>query len=911
MSWFSGARTRLQLLFGRRAAESRINEEVDFHLDMETNRLIREERLSPEDARRRARATFGGVTQYTETLKDGRGFAWLGGMSLDLKLGGRMLVKYPGLTLIGGLAMAFAIWMGAVTFEMVNMLMNPKLPLPAGDRIVQLRNWDVEKNDSESRSLYDFIVWRGALTKVTDIGAWQDRTINLTGADGDVRPVNIAAISSSAFRLASGTPLLGRTLVEADERPDAPPVIVLGNDVWSTRFSSDSAVIGRRVRLGDSFATVVGVMREGFKFPVAHDLWMPLQFAGTATRREGPDITIFGRLAPGASRADAQAEMTVLGQQASASFPDTHKHLRAQVRPYAGSPFENEPANRMLMFSFNVFAIALLVLLCGNVALLLFARAATRESELIVRSALGASRGRIVAQLVAEALVLGGVAAVVGLGVAGLALNRWARTFLEINSSTGSVPFWYEPHLSVVTVIYAIGLTVLGAVIAGAMPALKITRGLGARLKEGAAGAGGLKFGGVWTAVIVAQVALTVAFPAVVFYERSEMNRIRKFDVGFRSEQYLSVKLDADIASVRSREDTTAQLVRLGATFEALRQRLLAEPGVAGVTFVDHLPRDYHPGRRIEVDGVTDSSSVRPVVSLAGIDPTYFDVLGAPLLAGRAFQASDLAAASQVVIVDQGFVDQVMHGLNPIGRRVRFAKRNRPGEPETPNPWMEIVGVAKDIGMASAVTSERPSGLYLPMPTSDGPAINMIVHVAKGDPLAFARRVRALASAVDVRVRLSEFQRLDKVADTMLWIIGLWLRITAVITAIALLLSMAGIYAVLSFTVARRTREIGVRVALGASRPRIVTAIFRRPLIQVGAGVVAGAVLVGLITVLLSAPPDSGFAGLAAAARAFTLGQAGQIVAFAILMMGVCLLACIVPTRRALGVEPTEALRAE
>jgi ABC-type antimicrobial peptide transport system permease subunit len=213
--------------------------------------------------------------------------------------------------------------------------------------------------------------------------------------------------------------------------------------------------------------------------------------------------------------------------------------------------------------------------------------------------------------------------------------------------------------------------------------------------------------------------------------------------------------------------------------------------------------------------------------------------------------------------------------------------------------------------MASAVTSERPSGLYQPLSIASAASIDMIVHVTNGDPLAFARRVRALASSVDARVRLSEFQRLDKVADTMLWIIGLWLRITAIITAIALMLSMAGIYAVLSFIVARRTREIGVRVALGASPRRIVTAIFRRPLTQVAIGIGVGVVLVGMLTIELSAPPDSGTAGLAAAWDAFTLGQAGQIVAFALLMMVVCLLACVVPTRRALGVEPTEALRAE
>ena len=527
---------------------------------------------------------------------------------------------------------------------------------------------------------------------------------------------------------------------------------------------------------------------------------------------------------------------------------------------------------------------------------------------MIVRSALGASRGRIVAQLVAEALVLGAVAAIVGLGAAGIVLDRWVPKFLEINM--GTLPFWYVPHLSLATIIYGIGLTVLGAVVAGAMPALKVTRGLAARLKEGTAGGGGLKFGGVWTAVIIAQVALTVAFPAVVFFERSEMTRIRTFDVGFRAEQYLSLELDADILPARSHADTAAQLARFATAFEAVRQRVAAEAGVSGVAFVDALPRDDHPGARIEVEGVGDSSKTY-VVSRAGIDPSYFDVLGAPVLAGRAFTTADVTAGSQVAIVDQGFVDQVMGGMNPVGRRVRIVKRHKIGEVVTPNSWMEIVGVARDLGMASSVTRQRASGLYQPLQLAREPSVRMIVHVVNGDPLSVAPRVRAIANSVDARVKLSEFQRLDAVAESVLWIIAMWLRITTVLTAIALMLSMAGIYAVLSFTVASRTREIGVRVALGASPKRIVTAIFRRPLIQVTGGIIAGAILVSLITVVISMPPDTGSEGLQMAMRSFTLGQAGQIAAFAILMLGVCLLACIVPTRRALGIEPTEALRAE
>ena len=345
--------------------------------------------------------------------------------------------------------------------------------------------------------------------------------------------------------------------------------------------------------------------------------------------------------------------------------------------------------------------------------------------------------------------------------------------------------------------------------------------------------------------------------------------------------------------------------VRLGAALDELRRRMSAEPGVAGVTFADRLPRMGHPEPRIELEG---DSAVREVAA-AAIDPAYFDVLGAPILAGRAFDTGDLMPDARTVIVDRGFVDQVLAGRNAIGRRLRFTAEPAPGGGalEPPGPWYEIVGVVRELGMSSATERGRAAGLYLPAGLGRSSEIQMIVH-GRGDPMLLGPRVRSLASAVDPTLRVSDVQRLDKVTDPILWAIGLWVRLTVLLTAIALLLSLAGIYAVLSFTVARRTREIGVRVALGASRRRVVTAIFRRPLTQVGLGVVAGAVLIAAV-------PQRRAGGLRIADRSFQGGNLAQqvalLLAYALLMLGVCLLACVVPTRRALGVEPTEALRME
>ena len=442
---------------------------------------------------------------------------------------------------------------------------------------------------------------------------------------------------------------------------------------------------------------------------------------------------------------------------------------------YAQQFYEPRLSDRAAMLSVHGFAILLIVLVCSNVALLLFARAATRESELAVRSALGASRGRIILQLFTEALVLGGVATAVGLAAAGFGLERWGGEFLRVN--TGRLPFWFNPHLSLETVLYAIGLAVLGAVISGVVPALKVTRGLGARLRNGTAG-GGLRFGGVWTAVIITQVAVTVAFPAIVLVEQRELVRIRSADVGFAADEYLAARIDVDAPA-----DSTAagdQSVRLGAALDELRRRMSAEPGVAGVTFADRLPRMGHPEPRIELEG---DSAVREVAA-AAIDPAYFDVLGAPILAGRAFDTGDLMPDARTVIVDRGFVDQVLAGRNAIGRRLRFTAEPAPGGGalEPPGPWYEIVGVVRELGMSSAIERGRAAGLYLPAGLGRSSEIQMIVH-GRGDPMLLGPRVRSLASAVDPTLRVSDVQRLDKVTDPILWAIGLWVRLTVLLTA--------------------------------------------------------------------------------------------------------------------------------
>ena len=918
------------------SAEQDFADELQSHIDLHTDDNIRAG-MAPDEARRQALVKIGSVAGVREAHRDRRGLPGLNALAFDLKIGSRMLVKYPGLTIVGGLAMAFGIWVGIIIFQVVGLFVHPTLPLPEGARLVEIRSMDVAESVQEEQVLHDFLEWQQSLRSLTEVGAWRDSSRNLTVSVGDPRPVKVAEMSVSGFRVSSGEPLMGRLLAEADEQPAAPAVAVIGHEVWRTRFDSDPNVLGREVQLGTEYITVVGVMREGFEFPISHDVWLPLKTAVLDhAPRSGPAITVFALLAPGETIQAAQAELTTAGRRAAAEFPATHQHLEPRVRPYAMIASPGDPGDQPIMYSIYFFMVALLTLICGNVGLLLFARAASREADLVVRTALGASRGRIVAQMFAEALVLGGVAAIVGVAAADFALRTWGVTFLEANM--GRLPFWFDLSLSPGTFAVAILLTVAGAAVAGIMPALKITRGMSDRLKQTTAGSGGLQFGGVWTVVIVAQVAATVMFPAVVYMEQSLLRGIQDFDPGFATERYLAVQIERDYpvdGSSDADATTRERNARLAATLEELRLRVAAQPGVGGVTFTEDLPTTNHPQKIIEMSydldstggaassaGGADPSTVASATmaplfrqaTVAAVDPSYFEVLDAPVLAGRGFTTADAIPGTRVAIVDHSFVEQILQGRNAVGQQVRFrypgpsARRWGPGNANDPpglGDWYDVIGVVRELGVGAPTQAGRAAGFYIPATPALFDQIYMMVHVRGGDPMTLAPQVREVATAVDPALRLVNVQRANEANNDVLWVMTLWLRITVVLSGVALLLSLAGIYAVLSFTVARRTREIGVRVALGASRSRVVAATFRRPLLQITTGIVVGTAIVFTAATLLRNTELPG------SEADLTLQGMAMIVAYGVVMLGVCMLGCLVPTRRALNIEPTVALRTE
>jgi predicted permease len=807
-------------------------------------------------------------------------FSWL-----DFKVGLRMLARYPGLTIVAVLAIAVAIALGTVYFEALNKWQNPELPVRDADRIVSIRNWDANELRIEARAMHDFANWRKQLQTVQNLGAAVSFVRNLATDDRRVEPVRGAEISASAFKLLETPPLLGRTLTERDEQPSEPPVVVLGYALWQTRFAGDRDILGTTVKLGTTAATVVGVMPRGFGFPTNERIWTPLRTDGTTLApNTGPSVSIFGRLAPGASLDDARAELGVIGSRAAANDPATHKHLRPRVTTYA-KPLAEGGMSLMLrniLYVVNGIFLMLLTVVCANVATLVFARTATRSWEITVRTALGASRARIIAQLFIEALVLASVAAVLGLVVAKLAL-RWG---LSLAGGSDALPYWIDDSLSLRSVLYTALLTLFGAAIVGILPALRVTRvNVHDALRSEGSASSALRFGGFWTAVIVIQIAITVALLPLAAGGVFESNRFNQRAEGINAERYLTAHIDMDREDFRS--DTAAFAVRARLGFNELERRLRAEPGVEQVAFADRLPVMDQFKYTIEVDssGGAPATGIRRSTHVQ-VSPGFFDTFGTSIVAGRGFTPVDFENG-HVLIVNESFARYVFGGRNPIGRRIRVVD----GEDNSlaGKDWYEVVGMVRDFGWQLPEPQEQ-SAMYRPRLPVPGRQFSVAIRTRDTDEMA--TRLRVLAMDVDPAIRLTDVQPLGKVGGgeaTMNWALT---SVAWLISSIVLLLSATGIHSLMAFTVARRTREIGIRVALGASPRRVIGGIFSRAFLQIGAGVVVGTGLAALF-------------GLSSLRSVLLVAGADAV------MLIVGLTACAVPLRRALRIDPTEALRAE
>ncbi len=874
---------RLRSLWsGARAGEglyAEMDEEFRLHMELRAGDLERQG-LPPDEAMQQARREFGNPVNTREDVRASRGLHRLDAFRfywLDFKLALRMLARYPALTVVGTLAIAVGVALSALYFESYNMILDPRVPFPESERVVSIRLWDKAAASTAGRALYDFTIWRDRVRTIEDLGAAVtfERTLRV---DKSVEPVAGAEISASAFHLARIAPAMGRTLTERDELLSEPPVAVLSHSLWQNRFAGDPQIVGRSVELGTTSVTIVGVMPEGFGFPVSQRIWIPLRLGGvTIPPRSGPNVQIFGRLAEGVTLPQAEAEVAAISRRIAADHPDTHKDLVPRITGYAKPLAAGESLMMMRALSVvNGIFVALLAIMCANVGTLVFARAATRGREIALRTSLGASRGRIVTQLFVEAFVLTVIAAAIGLALARIALGYG----LGLIAGNAAMPFWVDAKLSAETIVYAGVLTLIGASIVGILPGLRVTRG---SLRD--ATAGNLRFGRLWTGVIVAQVALTVALLPVAAGGMFQSNRFSNRAEAIGAEHFLIAQFVMDQQDYGL--EPAAVATRMRAAYEELERRLTAQPGVQAVTFADQLPVHDQAKYSIEVDK-TSGAPTDALRESTGVNvgPGFFEAFGTSVLAGRGFAAGDYERGG-VLVVNESFARLVFGGRSPIGHRIRVIEGNATELPS--KDWYEIVGIVRDFGWTLDVPREQ-AAMYYPRLATGVTRVNMAIRVQ--DPEAFAPRLRAIAAEASPLVTLREVQplasaggseaRMNWALTSVVWLVG----------SIVLLLAATGIHALMAFTVARRTREIGIRAALGARPRRVMTKVFARAMLQISLGVLVGSILAALW-------------GLNSAR------EVGVLLAAIGVMLTVGLIACAVPLRRALRIQPTEALRAE
>nr|MBA2302071.1 ABC transporter permease [Acidobacteriota bacterium] len=520
--------------------------------------------------------------------------------SLDLKLGIWMLAKYPGLSIVAVLGMSLAITIGAGYFAFIGAMLDSTLPMEEGDRVVVIQNRHVagpDAGETTRASEHDFVQWRGALKSVEDLGAFREESYNLIPANGRPRLVRAAAITASGFRLTRVPPVLGRTLLDEDERPGAPSVLVIGYYDWRRHFDGNPGVLGTTVRLDETMYSIVGVMPDGFAFPRSHGYWVPLRLTAAATNPGGePSIHVFGRLARGFSEKDAQSELATVGDQTAAAFPQTHSNTRPQVLSYTHAFVGVEgPEIELAMRSIQIGVGLLLLIAAGNVAIVVYARTATRMGEIAVRTALGASRARIIMQLFVEALVLSVTSAVIGLTIVSVLLAKAGDVLNKSDDPTEQLAFWIKFGVSPALIVYVAVLAVLAGMIVGVVPALKATgKRVQAGLQHFASRGASMQLGRTWTALIILQVAITVAALPAALYWASEC-----FVIGMRPAAPAARDLVRGTLAF-SRDDATgdggsAARTRVGdARFTdrmtTLLQRLEAEPEVSGVTYAQQFP---------------------------------------------------------------------------------------------------------------------------------------------------------------------------------------------------------------------------------------------------------------------------------------------------------------------------------
>jgi predicted permease len=675
----------------------------------------------------------------------------------------------------------------------------------------------------------------------------------------------------------------------SDEVSGAAKVAVISASLWTSRFGRSADILGRVVQVAGEPHEIVGVMPQGFSSPRDEVIWLALRHEDTAR-----ELQVLGRLADGVSLESAQAEIRAVALRAEGAGAGAEGLIRPEIittavlRAEVPANGENDP----LVFVAQILALGLLLIVCGNVGIMILARTSSRSGEIAVRGALGASRGTIVGQLFVEGLVLALLATGFGLGVASWGVQR-------LQALAGPELTMVDFSIGWRTVALALCLSVVCAGVASVVPALRATRGgVQERLLRFAGRGSAMRFGAGSTALIVVELAMSVALLSYGVVWARTVLQDTSGEMGIELDRYLSAQVlvsdpeyGVDVAAYPE-----ALLSRLASLQAELKRRLETESAVRAVAVADagDLPGSRNAPLRVLVEGSDFPQETPAVVASSKVDVDFFRALDQPILQGRDFTPADLPQELRrhrtPVIVNTRFVEQVLGGRNPLGRRIRYAS-------DAEN-WYEVVGVVGSLGL-NPVNPDLDAGVYHPVAPGEVNAVGFVIDV-RDNPMGFVPRLREIAAEVDPAAMVRQPMLLSDLAARE-WTGLRYLALAPVLFSLAsILLSAAGLYAIMTFSISQRTRELGIRAALGASRSSIIASIGRKAALQLALGVVLGCVLAVPVMIEVSDDP-------LVKPQNWLLVVAGVIAGLTI----TCLAACFAPALRAVRIQPTEALREE
>jgi len=801
----------------------------------------------------------------------------------DVRLAARLLLKDRWYTAVAVLALGLGIGVNSTIFTFVNAVLLRGLPYQDSHRIMYLQLTNPGANLRNVWLSYpDYETWRQQARSFEDLAAFRSGTINVNDAERPAERALGAWITANTFGLLGQQPLFGRTFMAGEDAPGAQPVVIIGYGLWQTRYGSDPAILGRTIRVNETPARIVGVMPQGMKFPSTAELWVPLVPDAAARKRTTRTLGVFGRLRPGVSRAQAQAEMATIARAIAAAHPETNKGYEAVVMPY-NDRYNGGEIRRVFLVLMGAVALVLLIA-CANVANLLLARSASRAREMALRVSLGATRWRVVRQLLVESVLLGCVAGIFGLGISIVGVRLFDQALRSVNK-----PYWIQFTMDATVFAFLAGICVLTGILFGLAPALQVSRAnVNELLKEGGrSGGSGVRARRFSSAMVVAEVALTIVLlVAAGLMVRSYM-KLQALEMGFDSRNVLG----GSIALLEPRWNEADARIRFE---EHLLERVRALPAVASATAASGFPLSGGQQLRIEIEGQPVAERVNaPQVFTLAIGNDYFPTLGVSLRRGREFAAGDGQPGAEVAIVNERFAAQFFGGRDPIGRRFRFLPEDRT------LPWLTIVGVAPSIRQSNPQEVVPEPVAYQPFRQDPPRTIALIVRTSAA-PTSVAAGLRDAVREVTPDQPLYNLKTYDELLEEFSWLWRVFSTLFAVFAIIALVLSAIGLYAVTAYSVAQRTQEIGVRIALGAERGQVSWMILRRGLAQLGIGVAIGLTGAWFVSGIL----DQLLVQLSARDPVTFLAITG-------LLLAITVLACLVPARRAMRVNPSVALRSE